>query len=367
MANTGRAGLLLILTLLPTVSPGSGHPPPARTEVAPGVFLFRTEPYGDVGLDGNSIAILSREGVVVFDANGTPAAAEAVVAQIRELTDAPVRFLVLSHWHWDHWYGAEVYRQAFPGVQIVSHEAGRRMMTGPALAFNAPGLDSELPGYLASLEQEVATAQRASPPPPELPALRTLLEADRFFLAQKKSVRHTFADVTFTDQLSIHLGEREIQVLHYGRAVTPGDALLYLPREKVLLAGDLLVNPVSFALSCYPTEWLKALERIDALDASIIVPGHGAPLHDEDLLHATRDVLRELLQQGKQAKARGLDADQARAEIAPRLQALKTRVTRDEPGAGQAFDVYLVDWCLHRVYEELDGPLSDEIAPIPAR
>jgi len=88
-------------------------PPPAHTEVAPGVHLFQTQPYGDVGLDGNSVAIVSDDGVLVFDANGTPAAARAVLAQIRRLTKQPVRYLVYSHWHWDHWYGAEVYAAAF--------------------------------------------------------------------------------------------------------------------------------------------------------------------------------------------------------------------------------------------------------------
>src|SRR5258705_358853 len=79
---------------------------PNHTEGAPGIHLFQTVRYGDVGLDGNSIGILSDEGVLVFDANGTPAAARAVLAEIRKLTKQPVRYLVLSHWHWDHWYGA---------------------------------------------------------------------------------------------------------------------------------------------------------------------------------------------------------------------------------------------------------------------
>jgi glyoxylase-like metal-dependent hydrolase (beta-lactamase superfamily II) len=361
-----RRGLWLGLSVLAPAA-SAGHPPPTRTQVADGVYLFRTEPYGDVGLDGNSVAILSRDGVLVFDANGTPAAASAVLAEIRKLTAVPVRFLVLSHWHWDHWYGAEVYKQAFPDVQIVSHEAGRRMMAGPALDFNKPGLESGLPGYVASLEKKLAEAQAKSPLPPELPALKAQVEADRFFLEQKRGVRHTLADVTFTDRLTLHLGGREIQVRHPGRAVTPGDAFVFLPEEKVLLTGDLLVNPVSFALSCYPTEWLEALEQLDALDASVIVPGHGAPLRDEELLHATRDLLRELLQQGRLAKAKGLEPDQARAVISPQLQALKDRIVGGDTSAAQAFDVYLVDWFLHRVYEELDGPLTDAIGPIPAR
>ena len=101
---TIRRALLLVLLCSIPVS-GQNRPAPSRTELAPGIFLFTTPPYGDVGLDGNSIAILSRDGVLVFDTNGTPAAAAAVLADIRTLTDRPVRWIVNSHWHWDHWYG----------------------------------------------------------------------------------------------------------------------------------------------------------------------------------------------------------------------------------------------------------------------
>ena len=180
-------------------------------------------------------------------------------------------------------------------------------------------------------------------------------------------MRHTAANVTFSNKLEIQLGERRIQVLHVDRAVTPGDAFVYLPDEKIVIAGDLLVNPISFALSCYPTEWLRTLERIDALDASVIVPGHGEPLRDKTLLHATMDVFRELLRRGREAKAKGLDPDEARAAILPALRELKMKITRDDAALNQTFDVQLVDWYLHRVYDELNGPLSDAIAPIPPK
>jgi glyoxylase-like metal-dependent hydrolase (beta-lactamase superfamily II) len=138
------------------------RPAPVRVEVAPGIHLFMTV-YGDVGLDGNSIVILSRDGAVVFDANGTPDAAAAVLADVRKMTDKPVRYLVLSHWHWDHWYGAQVYKEAFPDVTIVSHEKNREMMSGPAIEFNRPGLERGLPAYLDSLERKLAAAKSGRP------------------------------------------------------------------------------------------------------------------------------------------------------------------------------------------------------------
>ncbi len=354
--------LLLCSTLL---NSQEGRPAPTRIQIAEGVFLFRTAPYGDVGLDGNSIVIVSNDGVLVFDTNGTPSAAAAVLDEIRRLTAQPVRYVVNSHWHWDHWYGTEVYHRAFPSIQVIAQERGRAMMAGPALEFNRPGLESQLPAYLKTLEQRIAKAEAADPPSPDVARLKRTLEEDRFFLDQKVNVRHVLPNVTFADRLTIHLGEREIQVLHHDRAVTPGDAFLYLPREKILIAGDLLVNPISFALSCYPTGWLKSLEFIDSLDASIIVPGHGDALRDKTLLRATMGVFRELLKKGAEAKARGLDPDAAKAEILPALHELMVQITGDVPSANTAFGTQLVDWYLHRVYDELSGPLSDAIAPIP--
>ena len=350
-----------------STSAAQNRPAPRRIPIAPDVVLFVTAPYGDVGLDGNSVAIFSPDGVLVFDTNGTPAAAAAVLAEIRTITNRPVRYVVNSHWHWDHWYGTETYREAFPAVSIIAHEKTREMMLGPALEFNTPGLEAQLPAYIASQERGVAAARAANPPPPDLGALEQRLAEDRFFLEQKRNVHHTPANTTFNDRLEIQLGARRIQIRHHDRAVTPGDAFVYLPDDKIVLTGDLLVNPISFALSCYPTGWLRTLEQIDALDASIIVPGHGEPLRDETLLHATMDVFRELLRRGKDAKAKGLDPDAAKSAILPQLRDLMVKITRDDPSLNRAFGVQLVDWYLHRVYDELDGPLTDAIAPIPPK
>ena len=350
-----RRALLLVLATCSISVAGQERPAPSRTEISPGIYVFSSPRYGDVGLDGNAVAVTSRDGVLVFDSNGTPAAAAAVLAQIRRLTDRPVRYVVNSHWHWDHWYGTETYLQAFPDLRIVAHEKTRELMVGPALEFNRPGLERDLPGYVASLEKRAETS----------PDLKALAAEDRFFLEQKRAVHHAFPNTTFTDRMTIQLGERHVEVLNYGRGVTPGDALVYLPNEKVLLLGDLIVNPVTFALACYPSEWVQVLEKIDRLDANVIVTGHGPPLGDKTLLHATLDVFRTLLREGRAAKARGLTADQAKDEIFPTLHDAMVRITHDDARLNADFKLQMVDWYLHRVYDELDGPLSDAIAPIP--
>jgi hypothetical protein len=79
------------------------------------------------------------------------------------------------------------------------------------------------------------------------------------------------------------------------------------------------------------------------------------------------DVLRQLLAEGRNAKARGLDADRAKEDVLPRLHDVMVSMTKDDPTLNDQFRLYLVDWTLHRVFDELSGPLNDDIAAIPAR
>jgi hypothetical protein len=104
---------------------------------------------------------------------------------------------------------------------------------------------------------------------------------------------------------------------------------------------------------------------MDALDVSILVPGHGEPLRDRELLHATMGVFRELLRQGKEAKEKGLAVDEAKTAILPSLESYERTITGGDKKLDDPFRIYLVDWYLHRVYDELAGPLTDDIAPIP--
>ena len=352
--------LPIVLLLVPVLATAQARPAPVRTQVARDVYLFQSAPYGDVGLDGNSVVIVSDDGVLVFDSNGTPAGALAVLAEIRKITSQPVKYLVNSHWHWDHWYGAEVYRDSFPDLRIVTHQRTRQLMAGAAIAFNQPGLDRQLPGHIREVEQQMANATSRQ-------ALQEHLERDRFFLQQKRVVRHTLANITFSDSLTIHLGNREIRVLHHDRAITPGDAYLYLPDERIVVMGDLLINPITFALFCYPSGWIRTLEAIDALDASTLVPGHGAVLRDEELLKATIGLLERQRTIAAESKSKGLSSAQAKAAVLSDSEVLRYRatITGGAASSNEAFGVYLVDWFVRRVYQEIEGTLNDSIPRTP--
>jgi glyoxylase-like metal-dependent hydrolase (beta-lactamase superfamily II) len=169
--------------------------------------------------------------------------------------------------------------------------------------------------------------------------------------------------VTYRDSLTIHLGGRTVRVLHRDRAITPGDTYLWLPESRTVITGDLLINPITYALFCYPAGWIRSLAAIDALDARTIVPGHGAAMTDETLLHATRSLLEREKAIALEAKRAGKDVAGAKAAILadPRVLELRAAITGGNAARNDAFALELVTWFVQRVYAEASGPLDDSI------
>ena len=100
------------------------------------------------------------------------------------------------------------------------------------------------------------------------------------------------APTSFADTLDIDIGNRQVQVKHLGRGNTPGDAIVYLPKEKILVAGDLVVYPIPYTYDGYPAEWIQTLQNLARLDAQTIVPGHGPILHDKTYLYLVGNLLQ---------------------------------------------------------------------------
>jgi glyoxylase-like metal-dependent hydrolase (beta-lactamase superfamily II) len=344
---------------LSSTAPAKDYGKVVGQRVAEGVYLFTTTPYADVGLSGNSVAILSDEGVLVFDSNGTPETAATVLAEIRKLTDKPVRYLVNSHWHWDHWGGNETYLAAFPALQIITHEKTRELMLTVEPRWNDKGLKEDLPQFLDGFEKQIAAAKAKNAPPERIKAAEERLAVDRNFLAQKLALHKTYPNVTFSDSMTILMGGREIQVLH-AQAITPGDTYLYLPKEKVLVTGDILLSPYPFAIGgTYPAEWLRTLENFAALAPNLIIPGHGDAETNTDLLQRNIALYQEVMHQVKDDRAKGLTAEQTLEALGKQNAELAARIGVKDTEMAGAFKSYFLDVFVKRAYRELDGPLGD--------
>ena len=350
---------LIVLLLLVWVSPAvaAEYGKVSMEKVADGVYLFRTTPYG-VGLSGNSVAIVGKNGVMIFDSNGLPATAETILKEIKKLTDQPVQYLINSHWHWDHWAGNQVYRAAFPAMQIIAHTNTRKQMLEVEPRWNDQGLKEGLPGYIKQLEADLEKGRAAGKSREEIQQQEEFLIAATNFLQQKVSLVKTIPEVTFDGSMTVYLKEKTIEVRH-ARAITIGDSYVFLPQDKILITGDILLSPYPYAIGgSYPTDWLKNLEELVKLQPSIIIPGHGAQQKPE-FLQQNVEMFRTILQHVKNSHSAKSGVDAAKTEIGSQAKKLGAMIGVSDPQVVEEFKSYFLDVFVARAYRELDGPLGD--------
>jgi glyoxylase-like metal-dependent hydrolase (beta-lactamase superfamily II) len=283
--------VLSALTLVLLLQPGSTSPavddslrsqPFATRRLAEGIYAVP----GDSGRGSegrpNAGFIVTAEGVVVVDALASPQQGERLLRTIRQVTRQPIVWLVLTHHHPDHTFGAIVFRRA--GAKVIAHPDAR------VLASEA-GRDA----LVADWTRVVG------------------IDAMRGF---------EFADVpdrpvTATDTL--RLGGRTIVITHPGAGHSAGDLMIWLPSERVLFAGDVLVEDgVTMVVDGSSRELLRALRTIDSLNPRVVVPGHGSiPRVPATLVARTRDYVSGLEADMRTAVERGVPMQRAMAALPP--------------------------------------------------
>jgi glyoxylase-like metal-dependent hydrolase (beta-lactamase superfamily II) len=249
------------------------------TEVAQGVYVIR-HPDDPTGFpNGNTTVVVGEREVLVVDSCYLPSEARRDIEQIRRWTDKPVRYLVNTHWHGDHQMGNYVYSEAFPQLAVVAHVETRRQIEGYGSSFIAR-YQKTTADTRARLE--AGKAEDGKPLTEEArKELQKNLAAREQVLAEFKDFRVRVPDLSFDQELNIDLGNREVQLKFLGRGNTKGDAVVYLPKERIIIAGDLLDHPVPYLGGGFPSELVKTLQKMSRLDAQTIVPGHGEVLRGE--------------------------------------------------------------------------------------
>jgi glyoxylase-like metal-dependent hydrolase (beta-lactamase superfamily II) len=271
----------------------------ATVQLADGVYAIRHEDAPDAFPQGNTAVIVGEREALVIDSCYLPSSAEKDVAQIRQWTTKPVRYVVNTHWHYDHTMGNGVYRDAFPGITIVAHVETRKQIAGynPQWFEKFPGRGDQFRAAIISGKDANGRTLSVGEIAEYESALAGLDPVGREF--QALAARTDLApDVGFDRELAIDLGGREVRLLHLGRGNTAGDVVAYLPSEKILAAGDLLDHPVPYLGGGYPVEEIATLEALARLDADIIVPGHGMVLKGRDgkaYLGQVTDFLRAVV------------------------------------------------------------------------
>jgi cyclase len=265
------------------------------TRLAEGVYAIQHKNLNDGNVNGNTTVIIGEREVFVVDSCYLPSLAREDIAQIRQWTNKPVGYLLNTHFHNDHNNGNRAYLDAYPSLAIVAQEETKKDMDliQPGNIERGP---KQMAATVAALKQGKTPGGRTLTDD-EKKQVQDILPGLEQQEAEFKTLVYQPPTLTFVDKLDIDIGNREVQVKHLGRGNTPGDAIVYLPKEKILIAGDLLVHPIPYTYDGYPAEWAQTLQAMAQLDAAIIVPGHGPVLHGKDYLYLVTDLLKSAVEQ----------------------------------------------------------------------
>lgn len=201
------------------------------------------------GNTSNAGFVVTPDGVIVFDALGTPSLGWALLQDIRKITDRPVRYVVLSHYHADHIYGLQAFKD-HTGAVIVAQDRAREYKE----------------------ENEETADERAN----------QRLDQRRAALAPwvDDKTRVVPPDITFNDRLTLTLGGKRFEMIYAGPAHSASDMMMMDETDGVLFAGDIVQSgrvPFMNGDDVDTKQWLKALESVARLNPRFIIPGHGAP------------------------------------------------------------------------------------------
>lgn len=268
-------------------------------------------------VEGNVVIIVNDSDVVVVDASGSPRSAQTVIAEIRRLTNKPVRYLINTHGHGDHTIGNQEYVKAFPGVEIVAHEKTAEYINGSGYQY-VDDIARSTESRKKEGEAEIARLQAAARPA-DRPVIENLTQYYRHDInvrqAEYRKVKRTPPTITVAGGMRLSRGDRIIEVLHLGAGDTPGDLIVYLPRERLVCAGDMVTQPVPFGFSRFPLEWKETLGRLSQLDFDTLVPGHGEVQLGKDYLRSLMSLLQSVQDQVGAGVAAGLELEDVRRKV----------------------------------------------------
>jgi cyclase len=348
-ARAAVGGLLVVILALTVIAQQAQYIKPPGADYQGQAFTFnriQDDVYhavgtGKVAVGCNASIIINANDVMVVDSHISPAAAWALVEELKAITPKPVKFVVNTHFHFDHVHG----NQIFPGdVEIIGHEFTRQMIlagnskSGRSYEFFIGGL----PTQIEKTKQQMAVATKAD----EKAKLQDQLTVQQNELDATNAVKPVAPTVTMTQSMTIYRGNREIRLLFLGRGHTGGDIVVFLPKERVLMTGDLLTAGISYIGDAYPLEWIDTLEKVKALDFDVVLPGHGQAFKGKDRFTYFQEYLKDFWVQAEKLHTAKVPWEQAAKQIDMRPHAAHFPDIKD---------VGVFPHGVARAYELMDG------------
>lgn len=277
--------------------------------VAQGVYFAQARPQAVTNC--NACIFVNSADVLVVDAHSKPSAAAGLIAQIRrQITTRPVRYLVDTHFHWDHSQGNGGYRDAFgKDLKIIASDATKRLQAQFTEDRLRASLDPQghpfsgqphIPELLDAARQQLGTAHSSEEKARMAERIRQL-EA---FAHEMQNFTPVLPTVTLSKTYVINDKAHDIHVEFHGRAHTAGDVVVFCPQKRVVATGDMVLGGLPFLGDSYPKEWPATIESVSKLAFDYVAGGHGALQNGHQHMISQRNYIEELagrVETGKKA------------------------------------------------------------------
>ena len=283
------------------------------TELADGLYAYTAEG------DPNTGIVIGDDSVMVLDTQATPIMARDVIAKIRTVTDKPIQFVVMSHYHAVRVLGASGYG----AEQIIASQDTYDLIVERG-------------------EQDFKSELERFP---------------RLFSGVESVPGLTWPTMTFKGEMTVWMGKREVRLMQLGRGHTKGDTVIWLPREKVLFSGDLVeYGATPYTGDAYLGDWPQTLERLAQLQPVALVPGRGDALTTPELcveaIEGTKSFLRDMFDSVKEGREAGKSLNEIYAQTYDRL--------KPDYGHWVIFD-HCLPFDISRAFDEAGGTVDPRI------
>ena len=323
-------------------------------EVAPGIFAVEPKFAGAA-----AAVIVNESGVIIVDSHSTPASSATLIDAIGKLTDAPIRYVINTHWHVDHHSGNQAYTtDNHSNVDIIAHDHTRedipilgRDQYEQTAPYRTMPRDRAAQQMDSGENEDGETLNKA-----QIRSIRKFHDAQEEFLQVAEEFEFTLPNVTISNSLTLHGEPHEVQVMHLHRAHTRGDLVVYVPEQKILIVGDILTKPILWSWSSYPKDYIRTLTALEKLDFDKVLIGHGGPvLEGKEYLRTAREFMQEIVAYATKSSTAGTDVERAVEGGAsdPDIQAFRRRFVADNDQENVMFD-QMVGWTIDRAYLEIN-------------
>ena len=332
-------------------------------ELAPGVHVGQRADPIRYPVVCNTVVVIGSDGVLVFDGGGFPAQGEQVAAKIKSLTPKPVKFVVISHWHGDHNRGISPILDAYPRAQVIGHEFTRAAMLGaPMQRIHKAEREGGVRDTGEAVRKALADNKfiDGSPlDPAERPFLERFIADNAAHQAEMMRMKITPPTIVFDKELFLRLGDRTVELRHYGPANTKGDAVMILRKEGIVATGDIVVAPVPYGFGSYPASWANALKQIKATNYRTLIPGHGPLQTDTAYVDLLIEALESVTAQVNAMVAQNKSLDEIRKLVD--FSKVEPRFTKDDPILKRFFDLFFKQPIIPAAYNVAKGIENEKL------